>query len=177
VSETYESLMESMRQLGFDRAVDLLSVGKFDELLDIDTKELSYIGKAIECLTNGLSAIDDVRTRQQIIDIRDQLIAQQTSELIAAVDTVDQGRTRLIGRLKSRITSIQKNAKTVESIVEQLQTLGAEVGANMTAAVSSATAFAANLDHLAVNAGGRLAQSLEDYAEHPNTGIPGCNGS
>jgi hypothetical protein len=174
VSEQFNQLTDSMRQLGLDRGVDLLTTGKFEEFLDSDLDTLSYLGVAIECLTESLNGIDDTQTRQQITSIRDDLIGRRTNLDVAAADSSDQGRSRFITRVQEDIASIQKNAKTVESIVDELTVLAENIGANLEDAGEGFVAFLGNLDQLAIGAGGRLAEGLEQFSDHPNAGVPLC---
>lgn len=174
VSEQMTQLTDTMRQLGMDAGADYLNSGQFEKFLNADLDTLSYIGIAIKCLKDSLSGIDDVQTRQQVSDIRDNLIGQETNLRIAALDSTSQGLTRFIDTAKERIASIQKNAKTIESIVEQLKVLGESIGANIEAAGEGLDAFSANLDMLGVGAGGRLSTGLEEFSDHPNAGVVLC---
>jgi len=175
VAAQFNQLTDSMRQLGLDRAVDLLNLGKFEEFLDSDLEILSYIGIAIKCLTDALSGIDDAQTRQQVAAIRDDLIGRRTNLDVAAADSSDQGRNRFITRIREDVASIQKNAKIVESIVTELEAIAKRIGANLDDAREGFTDFLGNLDRLAVGAGGRLAAGLEEFSDHPNAGVPLCN--
>ena len=76
--------------------------------------------------------------------------------------------------MQEDIASIQKNAKTVESIVDELTVLAENIGANLDDVSEGFTAFLGNLDQLAVGAGGRLAEGLEQFSDHPNAGVPLC---
>src|SRR5690606_2441287 len=127
----YDALIDSLRQLGMDRGVDMLNAGSFTEFLDVDLSMLSYIGAAIECLKHGIEATDDAQTRAQLQRMRDDLIAQRSNIEIAAADSADQGRSRLVDRLKSKISTIQKNAKTVESIVAEFKELLSAAGESL----------------------------------------------
>jgi hypothetical protein len=174
VRERFDELTDSMRQLGLDRAVDMLNTGAFAEFLDADMDVMSYQGAAISCLTTALDGIDDVQTRQQISDIRDNIVASKANQDIAAADSSDQGRSRFIETVQATIANIQKNTKAVESIVEELQNIADEIGAAVGETVGTATAFLGNVDHLNVGAGGALASILEEYSDHPKAGTPLC---
>jgi len=177
-SAKLEDLQESLRRLGLDRGVDLLTTGGFEEFLSADLEDLSYLGIAIKCLGHGIKGTDDAQTRQQIGKIRDGLIAQRSNMDIAAADGADQGRTRTLKKLKGKVASIQKNAKTVESIVSELKTILLAAGEAVEQTFDQLQAlngFAANIDHLAVGAGGRLAAGLEEFSDHPNAGVVLCD--
>lgn len=173
----YDALLDSMRQLGLDRGVDMLSSGSYSDFLSSDTNLLSYVGTAIECIKHGIAGTDDVQTRQQLGKIRDDLIAKQTNLQIASADSADQGRTRLIDKIKDEIDTIQKNAKTVESIVNDLKGLLTAAGGALDQSLAGLAQFNAmlgNLDQLAVAAGGRLASGLEEFSKQPNAGVVAC---
>lgn len=174
VRERYDEMLGSMRQLGLDRAVDLLSVGKFDDFLSSDLDELSYLGVGISCLTNALGAIDDSQTRGELIGIRDEMVSRQTNQEVAAADSSDQGRSRIIGDVKSGISAIQKNAKTVEAISDKLKALADKLDIDLDVSIGDTPAFLGNLDHLSVGAGGRLSVELEDLSEYANAGVVRC---
>lgn len=174
VTSQLDQLTDSMRQLGMDRGADLLNSGQFQEFLESDLDTLSYIGIAIQCLAHAIEGVDDARTKQQVADIRDDLIGQETNLRIAAVDSAVQGRTRFIDRTKEQIANLQKNAKTIESIVVELKSIGERIGADLSEASQGLDAFRGNLDQLAVGAGGRLSQGLEEFSDHPNAGVPLC---
>jgi len=174
--EKFDSLLDSMRQVGLDRGVDMLSSGQFEEFLSADLDTLSYLGTGIKCLTHALTEIDDFQTRKQITDIRDGMVSKKGNDDLALADSADQGRSRFISKLQKDMASIQKNAKTVESIVATLTELQKSLGGALDDSFGtlSLDAFSANLDHLTVGAGGRLAGGLEEYSEHPNAGVPLC---
>jgi hypothetical protein len=174
--EKFDSLLSSMKQVGLDRGVDMLSSGQFEEFLSADLDTLSYLGAGIKCLTDALTEIDDFQTRKQITDIRDGMVAKKSNEDLALADSADQGRSRFISRLQKDMASIQKNAKTVESIVTTLKELQKSLGGAFDESFGSLSldAFSANLDHLSVGAGGRLSDGLEEYSQHPNAGVPLC---
>jgi hypothetical protein len=177
-AQSYGQLIDGMRQLGLDRGVDMLNAGSFQSFLDSDPTLLSYLGTAIACLTHGIAGTDDDQTKQQIAAIRDDLIGQQTNLNIAAVDASDQGRLRFITQAQDQIANIQKNAKTIESIVTDLQgALAAAGGALDTslAGLSQYNALLGNIDQLAVGAGGRLASTLESTSAQPNAGVVACD--
>lgn len=175
--ERFDKLLDSVRQLGMDRGVDMLGSGDFAAFLSSDFESLSYLGIAIKCLGHGINGTDDAQTRQQIGKIRDSLIAQRSNLEISAADSSDQGRKRLVTKLKSKIAQIQKNAKTVESIVNELKVILEAAGESTLQTLSGLQALngiAGNLDHLAVGAGGRLAAGLEEFSAHPNAGVVLC---
>ena len=174
--EKFDDLLNSMRQVGLDRAVDMLGSGQFTEFLESDLDSLSYVGASINCLTDALGGIDDTQTRKQITDIRDDMVARKANEDLATADSADQGRSRFLSKVQKDIASIQKNAKTVESIVGALDEIRIKLldaGQESIGTLSLST-FKANLDHLQVGAGGRLAEGLEEFSEHPNAGVPLC---
>jgi hypothetical protein len=172
--ERYDELLLSMRQLGLDRGVDLLSTGKFDEFLSSDMETLSYLGIGVQCLTDALKGIDDVQTRQQVADIRDEMVARQTNQDVAAADNADQGRSRIVLNVKLQISDLQKNAKTVESISSELTSIAERLNINIEVSLGDTPAFLGNLDYLSVGAGGRLSSPLEDLSEFPNAGVVRC---
>lgn len=172
--ETFDQLMDSMRQLGLDRAVDLLGSGAFSEFLNSGMEALSYLGTIIKCLTDTINGMDDAQTKQQLSNIRDGLVAKQTNQDVSAADSSDQGLTRFIGGLQTQITDIQKNAKTVEAILADLKEIAKKLGTNLSNAADGFDEFASNLDKLAVGAGGRLASGLEEFSKHPKAGVPLC---
>ena len=174
VAERYDDLLSSMRQVGLDRAVDLLGAGQFSEFLESELDALSYLGAAISCLTDALGGIDDVQTRQSITDIRDGMVGRRSNVELAAADSADQGRSRFIDKIKEDIASIQKNAKTVEAIVTDLQSILERRGAAGVESFGKLTEFLGNLDQLAVGATGRLAPTLEKFSEHANAGVVQC---
>ena len=112
-----------------------------------------------------------MHTREQIIDIREDMSARRTNMDVAAADQSDQGRTRLLDSLKSKMTTIQENAKTVESIVTELQNVLAAGGDAASVSMGEFKCFLGNIDHLEVGSGGRLASALEEYSDHPNAGV------
>lgn len=172
-----EGLIDSLRQLGLDRGVDLLSTGRFDELNSLSPNLLSYLGTAAECIKHAIDASDDVQTRQQLSRIRTDLIAKRANQEIAAADSADNGLIGTIGKVKSQIAAIQTSAKTVESIVSDLKQALKAVGEGFDdtfEGLKQFNAFLGNLDHLAVAAGGRLAAGLEEFSEHPNAGVVAC---
>ncbi|MBW2691022.1 MAG: hypothetical protein JRE57_00130 [Deltaproteobacteria bacterium] len=171
---TFDGLLDSMRQLKLDRGVALLSTGSFEDFFAANLDELSFLGAAANCLTDALDGIDDVQTRQQILDIRDGMVADRANAEIAAADSADQGRTRFIDNAKESIATIQRNAKTVEAIVTDLSNLFESLGGSLSDVGTSLTAFLSDLDHLAVEAGGRLADGLEEFSDHPNAGVVTC---
>jgi hypothetical protein len=174
VSERYDQLLDAMRQVGLDRAVDMLSSGQFSDFLESSLDELSYLGTAINCLTHALGGIDDVQTRLQISAIRDDMVSRRANVDLAAIDASDQGRTRFIDRIGEQISSIQKNAKTVEAIVSDLTQILESLGGAVEETFGEIPAFLGNIDHLAVGAGGRLASTLEEYSEFANAGVVQC---
>lgn len=171
----YDSLLDSMMQVGMDRAVDMLGVGQFAEFLEIDTDSQSYLGAAVNCLTDALKGIDDIQTRRIVISLRDDMLSKKLNIDIASVDAAEQGRSRFISVIQKNIANIQKSAKTVESIVEDLQGLLAKTGDAVSESLGSVTTFLGNIDHLAIGAGGRLADRLEEVSDHPNAGVPQCD--
>lgn len=175
VTDQLTQLTDTMRQLGMDRGADLLNSGGFEEFLNADLDTLSYIGIAIKCLKDAMVGIDDAQTRQQVNSIREDLVGKETNLRIAALDSSTQGLTRFIDGTKEQMASLQKSAKTVESIVVELKSIAERLGTNLDAATEGFSAFSANLDHLAVGAGGRLAQGLEEFSDHPNAGVPLCD--
>jgi len=172
--DSFEQLVDSMRQLGLDRAVDLLGSGAFSEFLDSGMETLSYLGTVIKCLTDTINGLDDAQTKQQLSEIRDNLVAKQTNQDVAAADSSDQGISRYIESLQTQMSDIQKNAKTVEAILSDLKALAKQLEINVDNASNGLAAFAANLDKLAVGAGGRLASGLEEFSKHPRGGVPLC---
>ena len=170
----YDSLLDSMRQVGMDRGVDMLGVGQFEEFLESDTDSQSYLGAAVNCLTHALDGIDDIQTRRLVITLRDDMLSSKINIDIASADAADQGRSRFISALQEDIANIQKSAKTVESIVEDLTGLLAKAGEAVDESLGSVTTFLGNVDQLAIGAGGRLAASLEEVSDHPNAGVPQC---
>jgi len=173
--ERYEQLLDSMRQVGMDRAVDLLSSGQLEEFVNIDLGGFSYLGAAINCLTDALGGIDDVQTRRSIINIRDDMVARRANLDLAAADSSDQGRTRLIERLGEDIKTIQKNAKTVEAIVDELKSLVESAGGLLEESFGSINTFLGNIDQLNVKAGGHLSSVLESVSDFPNAGVVECD--
>ena len=171
----FDQLVDSMRQLGLDRAVDLLGSGAFSEFLNSGMETLSYLGTVIKCLTDTINGLDDAQTKQQLSAIRDGLVAKRTNQDVAAADSSDQGLTRFIDGLKGQMTDIQKNAKTVESILAELKDLAKKLSIDVSKASDGLDAFAANMDKLAVGAGGRLASGLEEFSKHPKGGVPLCD--
>ena len=172
--ENFDQLVDSMRQLGLDRGVDLLASGAFSEFLDSGMDDLSYLGTVIKCLTETMSGLDDAQTKQQIANIRDGLVAKRTNQDIAAADSSDQGLSRLVDGLQNQISDIQRNAQTVEAIVADLKEIGKQLQINLDNASDGFNEFSANLDKLSVGAGGRLASGLEEYSKHPKGGVPLC---
>lgn len=172
--ERYDELLLSMRQLGLDRGVDLLSTGKFDEFLSSDMETLSYLGIGVQCLTDALKGIDDVQTRQQVADIRDEMVARQTNQDVAAADNADQGRSRIVLNVKLQISDLQKNLKTIESISSELTSIAGRLDIDIEVNLGDTPAFLGNLDYLSVGAGGRLSSALEDLSEFPNAGVVRC---
>jgi len=173
--ENFDQLLDSMRQLGLDRGVDLLSSGQFSRFLDSGMEALSYLGTVIKCLTETINGLDDAQTKQQISAIRDGLVAKQTSQDIAAADSSDQGISRFIDGLQTQIGDIQKNAKTIESILADLKEIAKQLDVNLDNAADGFDAFASNLDKLTVGAGGRLASGLEEFSKSPRAGVPLCD--
>jgi hypothetical protein len=174
VSSRLDQLLDSMSQVGLDRAVDLLSTGQFTEFLGSSLDTLSYLGAAINCLSDALNGIDDVQTRLQISNIRDEMVARRSNSELAAADSGDQGRSRLIDRIGEQIASIQKNAKTVESIVTELTGILESIGGSLGESFGEFADFLGNLDQLAVGAGGHLGSLLEQISEFPNQGVVEC---
>lgn len=174
--EKFDTLLSSMKQVGLDRGVDMLGSGQFEEFLSADLDTLSYLGAGINCLKDALTQIDDFQTRKQITDIRDGMIAKKSNEDLALADSADQGRSRFISRLQKDMASIQKNAKTVESVVTTLKELQKSLGGAFDDSFGTLdlSTFKANLDVLSVSAGGRLSDGLEEYSQHPNAGVPLC---
>jgi hypothetical protein len=170
----YEGILDSMRQLGLDRGADMLSTGRFSDLLSTDLAELSYLGTGIECLRQALDGVDDTQTRQQISDLRDDMVAAQTNQDVAAADSADQGRSRILDQVRVQISEIQRSQKTVESIVSRLEELAGAQGVDISIDLVDTPAFLGNLDFLEVGAGGRLSGFLEEAAEFPNTGVVRC---
>jgi len=172
--ENFDQLVDSMRQLGLDRAVDLLGTGAFTEFLDSGMESLSYLGTVIKCLTDTMNSLDSVQARRQLAEIRDELVSRQVNQDVAAADSSDQGLTRYVDQLKGQVADIQKNAKTVEAILDDLRKIADAINANVDNASDGLDAFAANLDRLVVGAGGRLASGLEEFSKHPRGGVPLC---
>jgi hypothetical protein len=176
VRQEFDDLLSSMRQAGLDRAVDMLGSGQFSEFLDSDLDSLSYLGAAINCLTDAALNIDDYQTQKKITDIRDGMVAKKGNEDLALADSIDLGRLKFISQAQTSIASIQKNAKAVELIADTLKGLSEQLGTTYDESFGtlSLTTFQANLDHLQVGAGGRLSDGLEEYSKHPNGGVPLC---
>jgi hypothetical protein len=174
VRDRFDQLVNSLRLLGLDRAVDLLNVGRFQTFFESDLDSLSYLGVVIKCLSDTINGLDDAQTRQQIIAIRDSLVGKKTNQDVAAADTADSGRTRMITKLQETIADIQRNAKAVETIAAEVKRIGEQIGVNAVAAVEGFKTFLGNIDHLAVGAGGRLAAGLEEFSKHPNAGVVAC---
>lgn len=177
-SAKFGVLQESLRSLGLDRGADLLTTGEFEEFLNADLEALSYLGIAIKCLAHGIKGTDDAQTRLQIGKIRDGLIAKRSNQDIAAADGADQKLLRSVTKLKGEVAVIQKNAKAIEGIVSELKVILAAAGEAVDQSFEQLQAldgFSANVDHLAVGAGGRLAAGLEEFSEHPNAGVVLCD--
>lgn len=174
VRENFDGILDTMRQVGMDRGVDMLTTGQFAEFLETDLDSLSYLGAGANCLADALKGIDDTQTRQQISSIRDDMVAQKTNQDLAASDSADNGRKKYIAKIKTGIATIQRNAKTVESIVVTLEGILKKAKGTLDQPLGEITTFLGNLDHLNVNAGGRLADKLEEYSDHPNEGVPLC---
>lgn len=174
ISERYDQLLDSMRQVGLDRAEDLLSTGQFTEFLSSSLDTMTYLGAAINCLTDALGGVDDTQTRQQIIDIRDDMIARRANSDLAAADSSDQGRDRLIDKIGEQISGIQKNAKTIEAIVTDLKNILEQIGGSLEESFGGFSDFLGNLDRLSVGGGGHLSSLLEEVSEYPNQGVVEC---
>ena len=174
IGDRFETLLDSMRQVGLDRAVDLIGTGQFQEFLDSGLERLSYTGAAVNCLSDALEGIDDSQTRQRIISIRDDLIAQRNNVELAAADSGDQGLTRALDRIQADIADIQRNAKLVESIASDLKGVLERAGEALGESFGVVTDFVSNLDRLAVEAGGRLADTLEEKSSFANAGVVRC---
>jgi hypothetical protein len=177
-TKKYDQMIDSMRQLGLDRGVDMLSSGAFEEFLSSDVEQLSYIGKAIECLKHGIDATDDQQTRQQMGEIRDDLVGQRSNLDIASTDSSDSGLSRMVGGIKKKMSTLQRNAKTIESIVADLKGALAKIGGVVDESldgIAQFNAFLGDLDHLSVGAGGRLAAGLEEHSDHPRAGVVNCD--
>lgn len=172
--EQFSTLLNSMRQVGFDRGVDLLGSGRFQEFLNSDLERLSYTGAAVNCLTEALSGIDDTQTRRRILDIRDNLIAKRNNIELAAADASDIGLQRFLGTIESEIFEIQRNAKIVESIVTDLELMLERLGEIRDEAADTITDFISSVNRLSVNAGGRLAEVLEERSSFANAGVVRC---
>lgn len=169
-----DQVFDAMRQLNLDRGEALLRAGKLVDFFSVDVDELSFIGAAANCLNSALNGIDDVQTRKQVSEIRDNMIAQRANQEIAAADSADQGRTRFIENAKETMASLQRNARTVEAIVTDLKSLLDQLGEKFSESASGFTALMSDIDNLQVQAGGRLAPSLEEFSEHPKAGVVVC---
>lgn len=174
VTEKFDTLMDSMRQVGMDRAVDLLGSGQLGKFLSIGMDEMSYLGAAVNCLKDALTGIDDTQTRLQVSSLRDDMVAARTNNDLAAADSGDQGRSRLIDRIGEQISSIQKNAKTAETIVADLTAILESIGGSLSDSVGEFPTFSANVDHLNVGASGHLGTVLEEHSEFANGGVVQC---
>lgn len=172
--EQFDSIIGSMRELGMDRGADLLNIGRFKEYMDADTDTLSYLGVAINCLGGAMRTVDDIRTKRELSQIRDDLVARRSNQEISAVDSAVQGQRRTVKKLKDQISRIQKNAETVKSIAGELSALLKE-------AKGSFEGIGDNLDNLKtdfasvqIGSGGRLAGVIEEFSDHPNAGVLSC---
>lgn len=170
----YDSMLDTMRQMGMDRAVDFLAEGKFTSFLDSSVSDLSYIGLAINCLNNALRATDDVTARRDLITIRDELVGRQNNQLLAAADSADSGRKLTVKELTASISEVQAHAATVENILGELEKLGEELGVDVAAAATGFATLTRNVSQLDIGAGGRLSGDLESYAERRKSGVPLC---
>lgn len=181
VRERFEEMVNSAHQLGFDRAADLLSSGRYETIMELDIEGLSYIGVAIQCLTEALQGIDDSRTRQRVTDIRDDLVGRQTVLEVAADDSVQAGILGRVDKIQNDIDGIQKSAETVKSIYEQLKSLLEKAGETVESIEEAidesedVQAFKDKVDRLDTDAGGRLASALETFSKHANAGVVLCD--
>lgn len=172
-----DKMLDVLRQLGLDRGVDMLSSGDFENLANTSADLLSYAGTAAECIKHAIDATSDVQTRQQLSKIRSDMLAKRSNQEIAAADSADSGLFGSIQRMRSQMSVIQKNAKTIESIVTDLKGALSAVGEGFEESLEGLeqfNAFLGNLDHLAVAAGGRLAAGLEEFSAQPNGGVVAC---
>jgi hypothetical protein len=190
--ESYQLLLDTAKQLNLDRGYDLLSIGEFSTFMETDVQSLSYLGATITCLTETINGLDDVQTRQTLSAIRDDMIAKQKNQDIAAADSSLSGVTRYIDGAKSTVQTIRRNAETVKSIVKELEAIYQQLDQNAELAeagiesfltkVTSLSqevrnqygAFKADRDKFAVAAGGRLADDAEELAAYPFGGVPQC---
>lgn len=169
----FDNAVDMLNQAGLDYGVDLFRAGRFKDLMDSDPSALTYAGAGIQCLTEALTGIDDTLARQKIMDVRDKLVASQTSLQHAAADSADFGVREQIEAIQERVGSIQRDAKQVEAIVGQLRQILAALG-EAQGAEATVTSFAYNLKKLAVGAGGRLGAQLERFSEFANGGVVEC---
>jgi hypothetical protein len=169
-----DNLVSSMEQLGLDRGRDLLVTGQFAALLGAGLDDLSYLGSAITALTSAMLGIDDAALRRQVSAIRDDLIGQKTNRLLSAADNVDFAGLRRTVAIKDEIATLQQNAQTIAGILGYLKTVADGLSLEL-AGIDPANqaALLADVDYLAVGAGGRLAAALTDLAG-ASAGLPSC---
>lgn len=170
----FDSLVDAMRQTGADRAADLLSSGKFDDFMNAELDELSYIGVAVKCLGETIDSVDDSRSRRQLESIRSRMISAQSSQLLGAADIVDLGRLRGLGSLTKQLSSVQTETTVIKNILEQVKAQAKAIGVNLAEAEQALEAMATDSGHMLVGAGGRLSERLEEYSETPGQGVPLC---
>ena len=176
VRERYDELIDSANQLGFDRAADMFRSGKFDEISNFDTDSLSYLGLAGQCLNDAIQGIDDSRTRRQVAEIRDDIVARRAVVEIAAVNSSEAGLLGRLDKIQSDIQSVQKNTETVQAIYDNLVEIAKQAGrsvADIQLAISD-NPFNDRVDRLEVASGGRLGGVLERFSQHARGGIVPC---
>lgn len=169
-----DELLGAMAALGLDRGRDLLATGQFAELFGASVDDLSYLGSAISCLTGVLPGIDDAGLRRQVAAIREELLGRRINSLLSAADNVDFSGLRRTAAIKDEIAALQQNAQTVSSIVESLKGLATSLSLDV-AGIDPLdhTELAADLGHLTVSAGGRLATAVVELSR-PSAGVPVC---
>ena len=165
----YDKMLGALGDLGFDRAKDLLRTGDFASFFASGLDMLSYSGALIECLGRTIGLLDDTQSQAQLAAIRDDLVAQKSSESLRMVDWT-QRRLRFVQKAEDEIANLQKNAKTVEGIYEQIKLIAKQVQVDVVAIEAGAGALSSNVDHLMVGMSGRLRDGFEQLTRSPTAG-------
>ena len=170
----YDDLIHLMDEVGFDRGADFLRSGQYVDVVSSTFEGLSYTGTAVACLKDAIDGVDNTQQRRQLIEIRDEIIAQQTNQQLAARTGGELQVVQSIRRIQDEIERWEQRSASVLAIAESLKEIGETIGANVSQSIEAAKEMAANLDHINVGAAGRLSDGLREFSKNPRSGVPFC---
>jgi len=172
--EDFERLIRLLDSVGFDRGRDLLDAGRMGEFFDSTLDRLSYVNTAVSCLTEAMNGVDDIGTRNEIANLRDELQSRRSNELLTSADNFNFGGTKILDRARAALEDFQQKQETAKNLVEKLTSLATSLGFNLGQLGTGFDELTGNLERLQVGANGRLSADLDEFIRRPGAGVPLC---